>query len=104
LILLDDVLKALQRCGPKLGQHVADRVEGVWVQCVQPAHAVPALIDQTCLGEHLEVMADSLLRRVEVGRDLTGGELAIPHQPEDLPAVRVGERSKDSLSGITLIG
>ena len=50
------------------------------------------------------MVTHGLLRCVEVRRDLTGGQLAGPHQPEDLTAVRVGERPKDDVRGVTLIG
>jgi hypothetical protein len=75
------------------------RVEGI-----QPAYAVPTLAEQTGLGEHLEVMTDGLLRRVEMRGDLTGGELAAPHQSKDLTAMRVGERPKYGVRGVTFIG
>ena len=104
LILLDDVLQPFQRRRPQLGQHLADRVEGLRVERIQPPGAVATLADQTGLGEHLEVMADGLLRGVEVRRDLTGGQLAAPHQPKDLAAVRVGERSKYGVRRVTLVG
>ena len=48
-------------------------------------------------------MTDGLLRRVEVRRDLTGGQLAAAHQPKDLTAVGVGERPKYGIGGVTLI-
>ena len=71
---------------------------------VQPAGAVPALTEQARLGQHLQVMTDGLLRRVEVRRDLARGQLAAPHQPKDLAAVRVGERPQYRVRGVTVIG
>ena len=49
-------------------------------------------------------MTDGLLRGVEVRGDLAGGQLAAPHQPEDLAAVRVGERPEDGVGGVAVIG
>ena len=49
-------------------------------------------------------MTDGLLRRVEVRGDLAGGQLAAPHQPEDLTAMLVGERPEDGIRGVGVIG
>jgi hypothetical protein len=70
------VLEPFQRRGPQLGQHLADRVQGLGVQSIQPAYAVAALAKQAGFGEDLKVMADGLLGGVEVRRDLAGGQLS----------------------------
>ncbi len=72
------------------------------VERIQASYAVTALAQQTGSGKHLEVVTDGLLRRVEVRRDLTGGQLTTPHQPKDLTAMLVGERSEDGVRRVIL--
>lgn len=102
LVALHHLLQSLQRRGPQLCQHLAYRVEPVRIKGVKAADTVAPLSEQTRLGQHLQVMTDRLLRRVEVRRDLARRELAGPHQPEDAPAVRVGERAEDGVSWVVL--
>jgi len=101
-ILLNDVLQPLQRRRPQLGQHLACRVEAMRVERIQASYSVTALAQQTGFGKHLEVVTDGLLSLVEVRRDLTGGQLTTPHQPKDLPAMLIGERSEDGVRSVIL--
>jgi hypothetical protein len=104
LILFNDVLQPLEGGGPQLGEHLAYRVEALGVERIQTSYAVTAFAKEAGSGEYLKVMTDGLLGGVEVGGDLTGSQLAAAHQPKDLTAMRVGERPKDDVGGVALIG
>src|SRR5487761_1607314 len=94
---LDRVLQAGERVRPELGEQAPHRVERLVPHGVEAAGAVAALAEQACLLQHRDVLADRLLGERELRRDLASGQLAMLHQPQDLPAVRVGERLQHSV-------
>src|SRR5580704_5080840 len=97
VVAFDRALQSLQRVRPEFLEHLAYRRQGISVEAVQPAGAHSALLQQAGLLQHRQVLAHRLLREREVRRDLSGRELAVPNEADDLAPVRVGERPQDRI-------
>src|ERR1700693_6369953 len=61
-------------------------------RAVETSRAVAPLIHEPCLLQHGQMLGDRRPRHVEVRRDLAGGPLLVPHEPEDPAPVRGGDR------------
>jgi hypothetical protein len=72
LVVLDDVFEPLQGAGPQVGENLANRVEGLRVEGVEPLGALAPLTEQAGTVQYLQVVADALLGDRELPGDLTG--------------------------------
>src|SRR5580693_8240444 len=97
VLAFDDALEAVERVGPELVEHGAHGLQRGRLKTVEPAGALAALLEQAGPLEHREVLADRLLRQGEVRGDLSGRELRVLNEPDDLAPVRVGERPQDDV-------
>src|SRR5271154_4604066 len=84
MVAFDGVLEPFQRVRPELIEQLAHRCERVRVEPVQPAGAFTAFLQEAGLLQHRQVLAHRLLREREVRRDLSGRELAVPNEADDL--------------------
>ena len=97
VIAFDHTLEAVERVRPELVEHVAHGLQRGRLEAVEPAGALAPLLEQAGPLEHREVLADRLLRQGEVRGDLSGRELGVLNEPDDVAPVRVGERPQDDV-------
>src|SRR5262245_45588073 len=69
-------------------------LEGGQIQAVDDRGAAPLGDDETRVAQHVEVTGQRGLREGEAVRQLTGGHVAAPQQPQDLAPGGVTESSK----------
>ena len=94
---LDSLLQACEGVRPELVEKRPQRLERLGAQRVEPAGPFAMLGQEPGALEDAEVQADGLLGEVEVRGDLSGGELGVLDQPQDLAPVRIGERPQDRI-------
>ena len=86
----------------KAGGKSLNHSEALAVRSVEPARALTSLGNEACLSQHLQVVRNGLPGDIEMGRDLARGELAVPHESQDLAPLWVGYRLQRRLHRSTL--
>src|ERR687895_1568603 len=87
--------QALQSLCPEALHELAQPAKPLRHRPVETPGSLPALHDQSGFLQHRQVLGDRRPRDLELGRDLTGGELRIPDELEDAPAARLGDGAGD---------
>src|SRR6516225_4358299 len=90
--VLDGALELAEVMGPEVGQELLDGAEAAGVDHEQVPGALPALVDQAGVTEHLQVPGYGLGGDVEVAGDVTDRTRGAGHQLEDDAPVRFGQR------------
>src|SRR5918996_832909 len=83
--------QTLQAFVPEALHERAQPAEALGPRPVETPGSFPALHDEPGLLQHRQVLRDRRPRHVELGRDLTGGQLGIPDELENAPATRLGD-------------
>ena len=77
--------------GPELLQVGAHLLQPLWSNLVKAARSGFPLRDEAGIAEHPEVLRDGRAGHLEVGGDLTDGELCVADQQEDFAPPRLGD-------------
>ena len=89
-------LQPPQRVVPHALERRADRTERSRRARVEAVPVLAADVDESGLGQRAELQRDGAERHVRHGGvDVAGGELAVPHQAQDLAAARRGDGGED---------
>jgi hypothetical protein len=83
--------QTLQALFPEALHELAQPTEALGSRPVETPGSLPALHDEPRLLQHRQVLGDRRPRHVELGRDLTCGQLGIPDELEYAPATRLGD-------------
>src|SRR5918996_552870 len=80
--------QALQAVCPEALHELAQPAQALRPRPVETPGSFPTLHDEPGLLQHRQVLGDRRSRDLELGRDLSGGQLCIPDELEDAPATR----------------
>src|ERR671919_527921 len=83
--------QALQAVCPEALHELAQPAQALRPRPVETPGSFPTLHDEPGLLQHRQVLGDRRSRDLELGRDLSGGQLCIPDELEDAPATRLGD-------------
>src|SRR5262245_45409004 len=92
LLVLGFALERLQAVAPDLVEERLQLAEPLRPRPVAALRSVPSLVHQTGRLQGSEVLRDGRRRDVELRGALACGQLAVEHEPQDLPAARPGDR------------
>src|SRR5205085_4172060 len=95
LLCFGRALEALQPGRQHLGEEAVKVGEALGADAVEPPRPVAALADEPRLLEHRQVLGDRRLRDGEARRDLARASFSLRQQPQDLPALGLGDRLED---------
>src|SRR3954447_7476055 len=87
----------LQPLGPELVEERLQLPEPFRARSVETPRAVASLAHEPRLLQHAQMLRDRGPRQLEVRRDLSCRELAVAHERQDPPPVRLGDRSQRRL-------
>src|SRR6516164_7060801 len=90
--VLDGAFELAEVMDPEVGQELLDGAEAAGVDHEQVPGALPALVDQAGVTEHLQVPGDGLRGDVEVAGDVADRTRGAGHQLEDDATVWFGQR------------
>src|SRR6266508_939224 len=97
LLPLGRTLQGVEAIGPELLEERPYLRQPLRPGSVQALRPLPALGEEPGVLQDLQVLRDGRPRHVEVRGDPARRHLPVPHQPEDLPAGWLGDRSKRGL-------
>jgi hypothetical protein len=90
VLLLDQTHQAIERFRPHLLQHRPQGAQRFTIGSVQASSAVSTNGNKTRIAKDRKVLGYRRKTDVELGGDISGCQLAIPHQAEDLSAAGLG--------------
>lgn len=100
--LLDGPLQAGQGLRPELSQQPAHGLQRLLAERVEPSGAVAAFREQAGRLEDADVLADRLLSEREARRDLSGRQLPVLDQAQDLSAMWVCQSAEHRVRCLVL--
>jgi hypothetical protein len=93
LLQLGGQLQPLETICPELVDELAEAREPLWASAVEAPDPVTALVHQSGMPQHGQVLGDGGTGDLEVRRDLARAQLVIPYEPENLASARLGDRA-----------
>ena len=99
LLLFRFAFQSLEPDVPELLEEVLELCEPFGTCPIQASRAVASLAHEPSLLQDVQVLGDRRPRHVEVGCDLTGAQLVVTDECEDLPPPRGGDGFECGLHG-----
>ena len=94
--------QTLQALVPEALQELTQPAQALGPRPVETPGAFPPLREEPGLLQHRQVLGDGGSRHVELGRNLTGGQLAVPDELEDAPATGLRDGANGSFHEIAI--
>jgi hypothetical protein len=95
LFELGGELQPPEPVGPESIEELTQVGEALGARAVEAARSIAALAEQTGGAQHRDVLGDRGACHLEAGGNLTGAQLSVAHEGEDLAAAGLGNRAGD---------